>query len=204
MTPKGSSLNRKATCHPERKHFSKGMCLECYRKDYDRKRYESNKEGTKSRTALYKKENPDKVAVWGKKYRTENKEKESVRHKIYNYINKTKVSESFKRRYMQNKEKQSERHKKYYKENPEIHRRKRLKKCGLSLEDYENMFNSQSGLCAICGRDNKGKSLHVDHDHGTGSVRQLLCNACNVGLGSFGDNIEVMEKAIEYLRKHKK
>lgn len=33
-----------------------------------------------------------------------------------------------------------------------------------------------AGRCAVCG---SGPSLVLDHDHGTGYVRGLLCVACN-------------------------
>ena len=65
------------------------------------------------------------------------------------------------------------------------------------------MFISQEGKCAICGREEErfARSLHVDHDHKTGQVRGLLCHGCNVGMGSMGDDIGVLQKSIEYLEK---
>ena len=42
----------------------------------------------------------------------------------------------------------------------------------------------------------------IDHDHRTGKIRQLLCHYCNCGLGSFEDNVERLNKAVEYLKKH--
>lgn len=79
-------------------------------------------------------------------------------------------------------------------------------KFGITLEQYEGMVSRQGNKCAICGvhaseasRSNPNKRLHIDHCHKTGRVRGLLCNACNVGLGSFRDSQEVMNKAISYL-----
>ena len=84
-------------------------------------------------------------------------------------------------------------------------RRKRLKLYGLSMEDYEQMNESQGGKCAICGgtesRSDSDAGLVVDHDHATGEVRGLLCNLCNTGLGAMRDDESLMLAAIEYLRK---
>lgn len=85
----------------------------------------------------------------------------------------------------------------------------RLKhKYGISLEDYENLLKDQGSVCAIC--DSKGtetKSGHryalaVDHCHITGSVRGLLCQDCNSGIGSLKDDIALLERAIDYLREY--
>jgi len=39
----------------------------------------------------------------------------------------------------------------------------------------------QGGRCGICGSDRE--ALVVDHDHQSGFVRGLLCNACNLAEG---------------------
>ena len=44
-----------------------------------------------------------------------------------------------------------------------------------------------------------GFNTHVDHNHVTGTVRGLLCNMCNIGIGMFRDNVNFMYKAIKYL-----
>ncbi len=47
------------------------------------------------------------------------------------------------------------------------------------------------------------KAFDVDHCHITKTVRGLLCNNCNRGLGHFQDDTENLQKAIKYLEKHK-
>jgi hypothetical protein len=75
---------------------------------------------------------------------------------------------------------------------------------GMSLEDYEQRATKQNNVCAICQKQCKsGKRLAVDHNHKTGKIRDLLCGNCNGGLGKFQDDPELLEKAAEYLRKHK-
>lgn len=50
--------------------------------------------------------------------------------------------------------------------------------------------------CVICGSED---SLVVDHDHGTGAIRGILCNHCNRGLGHFRDDPMLLEFARIYL-----
>lgn len=75
---------------------------------------------------------------------------------------------------------------------------------GINLEQYNKMFLEQNGCCAICSRHQSEfpRRLHVDHDHDTGEVRDLLCHHCNTALGAFDENTELMLKAIDYLKKH--
>ncbi len=76
---------------------------------------------------------------------------------------------------------------------------------GLPPDTYDMMVWDQAALCAICrGLCPSGKNLSVDHCHKTGKARGLLCQHCNHGLGKFKDDIELMKKAINYLRKSRK
>jgi hypothetical protein len=77
---------------------------------------------------------------------------------------------------------------------------------GVAPGAYADMLAAQEGKCAICGTTDPGprlKRFHVDHCHNSGQVRDLLCNACNVGLGAFRDNSDLLMKASEYITRHR-
>ena len=89
--------------------------------------------------------------------------------------------------------------------NPERTRNNDLKRnYGITLQEHQEMYKNQNGVCAICKGegDGKWKKLCVDHDHKTGKVRQLLCRNCNMVLGQVGDNANLLEEMIKYLQKH--
>jgi hypothetical protein len=86
--------------------------------------------------------------------------------------------------------------------NPDIARQNNLNKYGITIAEYDEMFASQGGCCAICGGSTRER-LHVDHDHETGQVRMLLCRRCNMMLGHSTDDPELLEAAADYLRMHK-
>lgn len=69
---------------------------------------------------------------------------------------------------------------------------------GISLADKRNMELDQRGACKIC---KSLKPLVVDHDHSTGTIRGLLCDNCNKGLGMFVDNQELLRRAAIYLNQ---
>ena len=78
-------------------------------------------------------------------------------------------------------------------------RKARLRRYGLTIEDYDQLLAAQEHKCAICGRPPEAKQLDVDHDHATGTVRGLLCNRCNRGLGYFQDTPDTLRQAAKYL-----
>lgn len=82
--------------------------------------------------------------------------------------------------------------------------RKNLKRFyGLSIEQYESMYRSQNGVCAICsGLNVAGRRLAVDHNHKTGQIRGLLCNTCNTSLGTAKESVELLRSIIAYLERH--
>jgi hypothetical protein len=102
----------------------------------------------------------------------------------------------------------------WYKNNPDKVKEQRLRKYGLSYDQYRDMREAQGFSCAICEKNEKDvpqgraskteHALHVDHCHSTNTVRALLCTNCNTILGKCYDDVSILEKAIHYLNKHKK
>lgn len=76
------------------------------------------------------------------------------------------------------------------------------KRYGITPDEYDRILAQQGGKCACCGRDANtcGRRLFVDHCHETGRIRGIICNRCNYGIGALGDNIEGLNRAIEYLK----
>lgn len=90
-----------------------------------------------------------------------------------------------------------------------------LKKYGITPDDYRAMLAKQNGRCAICLTDNpfgrldnnvrqrKRRTFSVDHCHTTGKVRGLLCARCNIAIGNFYDDPELMRAAADYVGGHR-
>jgi Recombination endonuclease VII len=80
---------------------------------------------------------------------------------------------------------------------------KRLSRRGGRHQEVAELRAQQEGRCKICKTPEAaapGKRLHLDHDHATGAIRGLLCGNCNVGLGQFKDNPDLLAAAIRYLQ----
>ena len=72
---------------------------------------------------------------------------------------------------------------------------------GITAEEYAAIHKAQGGKCWICQRATGARRrLAVDHDHGTGYVRGLLCRTCNYKvLGHLRDDTEAFQRAIDYI-----
>jgi hypothetical protein len=88
--------------------------------------------------------------------------------------------------------------------------RHRAMKVGVCWKHYREirlrLEKEQNYRCAICGiheNDAPGKKLRFDHDHVTRRPRALLCHHCNVGLGHFKDNPDLLRAAVRYLEETK-
>ena len=77
---------------------------------------------------------------------------------------------------------------------------------GISLAERNEMERKQGGVCAICKTlpEHPGVNgkLHVDHNHKTGKVRELLCWRCNRVLGLLADDPFVAGALYKYACKH--
>ena len=97
--------------------------------------------------------------------------------------------------------------------NPDADAEKHLiKKYGITLTQYEELFEAQGGVCALCKKGETTKRmkkgdgrerLAVDHCHDTGRVRGLLCFKCNTAIGSLGDTEEDAQRVVDYLNRSK-
>jgi len=80
-----------------------------------------------------------------------------------------------------------------------------LKFYNISLEEKKAIWIHQGHKCLICGQLVGLDKIHIDHDHNAKTennkpiVRGLLCGNCNLGLGNFQDNIDILRSAIKYL-----
>ena len=90
-----------------------------------------------------------------------------------------------------------------------INRASRLKRHGLKFDNYLALYEAQGAVCAICGGTDPGAThgrkrryFSIDHCHLTGTVRGLLCNPCNLGLGAFRDQPDRLRAAAAYLDRH--
>ena len=77
---------------------------------------------------------------------------------------------------------------------------RRLRDYGLTQVAFNQLLEAQGGACAICRvLLDLGRGTHVDHDHGSGLVRGILCGRCNRGIGVFKDDAALLRAAATYL-----
>ena len=74
-------------------------------------------------------------------------------------------------------------------------------KYGITRKHFDAILKAQDYKCAICEKEITDQEPHIDHDHFTGIVRGLLCGKCNIALGLFNDNPDLLNKAVQYLTK---
>lgn len=153
-------------------------CRLC-RREKDRRWKVLNRQKHIESSGRWKKANRDRVNAWAKEDRKNNPEKyklwsKTIREKAG--INRSKMES--------------------------------IRVMGITIEYYEKMVQDQNNECAICFRPETRKSrtgeiarLCIDHCHETGTVRGLLCHACNIVIGQAEDSIPTLISAINYLQK---
>lgn len=159
-----------------------------YNKKYNKKYYLNNKETV---IKQYKKNNIDKIKEQTRKYRENHQEEKKIINTNYCKL----ISQE-------------------RKNNPNLYKDKDLKRSfgkDFGLEQYNKILEIQNGCCYICKQvntstkhknSNEIRALAVDHNHATGTIRGLLCDKCNRGLGYFNDNAELLLIAASYLKQY--
>lgn len=82
-------------------------------------------------------------------------------------------------------------------------------KYGISFQQFEDMCINNDFKCDICFKQCNmiGKNtprfswLVIDHCHNTGKIRGLLCQHCNTTLGNVRDDVDLLQKCVEYLNR---
>lgn len=104
-----------------------------------------------------------------------------------------------------NRERASE----WLKNNQQAPRKPSYQKHGLTKDQYEDFLKKQKNKCPIDMSDLDLVDSVIDHDHACcpgayscGScVRGVLCGNCNRGIGCLKEDVESLERAVQYLRR---
>ena len=117
------------------------------------------------------------------------------------YKDEQERKEWFRNRYQNDKDKLKLQVQQLNRKYPERKKNRALKKnYGITLDEWQLIWEKQDGRCAICGKSFiNPRDACTDHNHKTGEVRGLLCRICNIGLGHFNDDIELLMDAVRYL-----
>ena len=158
----------------------------------------------------------EEIAAYRKAYHQANKGKRSAENKAYREANKEQIAAKRKIRYEATRDQRAPHRKAYYHTNREriiaykggkhakdLARNATLKrKYGITLDDYNRMFEEQGMRCKICGIDDPG-AWNLDHCHTTGKVRGILCVKCNTSLGKIEKDPALFQRMMDYIEEHK-
>lgn len=149
-------------------------------------------------------ENREYQRLWKKRYRREHKEEANAADRSYRKRRSpeqaARARESQRLYHQEHKSQIRESEKEVYRTSPSRRFRNRRTRYGITQEEYDTKLKSQDGKCAVCF--SPMTVPHVDHNHVTEKVRDLLCVNCNAVLGHAHEKISVLESAISYLKKH--
>jgi nitrate/TMAO reductase-like tetraheme cytochrome c subunit len=130
-------------------------------------------------------------------YKEENKKRLILRKKQYYQENKPRL--------LANQLEYSKKHREDIRKYQRTHYR--FNRYGIDKDMFAQMLAYQDNKCDICktpfDMSSKKLSPHVDHNHSTGQIRHLLCMNCNCGIGSFNEDMGVLQNAIKYLENFK-
>jgi hypothetical protein len=148
----------------------------------------------------------------------EKRKRQRVADKKFRRKHLQKCRRKDKNRYKENRESELARNKAYYpsyyaKHGDRIRKERKNRRHGITQEWFDAKVVEQNNCCSICLTPFKeDKTPHIDHDHKCCPAqtscdkcrRDLLCDDCNLGLGRFKDDPEILALAIQYIRKHER
>lgn len=128
--------------------------------------------------ARYRERHPDRVKASERAYRVRNAEAARFRTRIWASNNKRTLKR--------------------------IKFATRLKRYGLTVEDWARAFHGQGGQCSGCLAPlQDGWRTAVDHSHRTGKFRGLLCIRCNRSLGVLLESPDTLRRLAAYVEAHR-
>ena len=133
----------------------------------------------------------------------------AVQQAEYKITNADKIAKDNAKYRANHKVENAKRAAEWYKENSEkvilATYLRRLAAAGWTQDLYDEKFEEQHGLCAICSKEEVDRKLSADHEHvEPPNPRGLLCTSCNRALGYLKDSPELLRKAAEYIESYKK
>lgn len=76
------------------------------------------------------------------------------------------------------------------------------KPCCATVDEVRAAFTGKCEICGVSEQECTDK-LHLEHDHETGVLRGFVCRKHNAMLGFASDSEEILEAALDYLRRNR-
>ena len=93
----------------------------------------------------------------------------------------------------------------YHSHRAQVRSSQSAKRLGVSTAEYRTKFYEflvlQDSECGMCGDAYLSRPKHfvMDHDHGSGRLRGVLCTQCNTALGSLKEDPDRFRGGLEYM-----
>lgn len=127
-------------------------------------------------------------------------QKERIRQynkEYYHKVRKHKITEEDRKKY-------NAYQRRWREENKDKWKKSQMRsKYGLSEEKYNEIMSVTD--CPICNIEFNAniarQKMNIDHCHETGVVRGAICHQCNLALGWFKHDTQMLKNAIKWLKK---